>query len=100
MPEKPYTGILQIIQIRNVCGSQMRYHIVGVKNKSEKVSIQCLDTQEEALLRVSLNPDTLECMDQFIPDSLQNFVQLNQEQIRKYLFTVNYGTKDEKNCIV
>lgn len=73
----------------------MRYHIVEVKYKREKVSVKCMDTQEKALLKISLNPYTLECMDSHIPEILQNFVQLNQENIRTYLLTVN----DKTICI-
>ncbi|CAH2716726.1 hypothetical protein BACCIP111895_03914 [Neobacillus rhizosphaerae] len=78
----------------------MRYHIVGVIYKRQKVTVKCLDTQEDAWLKVSLNPDTLECNDKLIPDSLQNFVQSKQENIRMYLINLNDIANEKKVCIV
>ena len=72
----------------------MRYHIVEVITKRQKVSVKCLDTQEEAWLKVSLNPDTLVCIDNLMPETLQNFVQSKQENIRMYLINVNEANSD------
>jgi hypothetical protein len=76
----------------------MRYHIVGIKNKKLKVSVKCLDLQENLWLKVSLNPYTLECLDKLIPDSLQNFIQSNQESIINYL--INDNLDEKKICIM
>lgn len=59
----------------------MRYQIVKIINKKEKINIRCWDSQEQILLKVSLNSNTLECTDKSIPDSLQRFVESNQESI-------------------
>lgn len=67
----------------------MRYKITGIQCKEKEVTIRCLDSQEHVMLKISLMPDTLECMDKFIPDSLQTFVELQQASIRKYLFSRN-----------
>lgn len=59
----------------------MRYQIIKIINKKEKINIRCWDSQEQILLKVSLNSNTLECTDKSIPDSLQRFVESNQESI-------------------
>jgi hypothetical protein len=66
----------------------MRYRIVEIKNKLEKVTIRCLDTQEKALLKVSLRPDTFECTDPFIPDNLQRFIESNLTSIRRCILSL------------
>jgi hypothetical protein len=73
------------------CGrpAKMRYRIVEIKNKEKKVTIKCLDSQEQALLRVSLSLDTFECTDPFIPDGLKRFIESNLVSIRKILLTLN-----------
>ena len=54
--------------------------------------------QEDAWLKVSLNPDTLECIDKLIPDSLQNFVESKQENIREYLINLNEIVNEKKSA--
>lgn len=76
----------------------MRYQIVEVICKKQKVTVKCYDSQEDAWLKVSLNPDTLECIDKLIPDSLQNFVQSKQENIREYLITLNEIVDEKKSA--
>jgi hypothetical protein len=63
----------------------MRYQIVDIIYKETKVNIKCRDLQERILLKISLTSDTLECTDMLIPDSLQRFIELNQDSIRRYL---------------
>ena len=77
----------------------MRYQIVEIKNKETTVNIRCLDSQEHVLFKVSLKPDTLECTDKFIPDSLQNYVDLNKDSIRRYLNKLNHKKNDTKTCV-
>lgn len=60
------------------------------------MNIKCLDAQEHVVLKISLIPDTLECTDKFIPDSLQTFVALQQESIRNYIFSLNHIQNDMK----
>ncbi|MDP4107998.1 MAG: hypothetical protein Q8935_24015 [Bacillota bacterium] len=67
----------------------MRYRIVEIKNKVEKITIRCLDTQEKAMLKVSLSPDTFECTDPFIPATLQGFIEANLVPIRRILLSLN-----------
>lgn len=76
----------------------MRYQIVDVICKRQKVTVKCLDMQEDAWLKVSLNPDTLECIDKLIPDSLQDFVQSKLENIREYLITLNEIVDEKKSA--
>lgn len=71
----------------------MRYQIVEIKNKETKVTIKCRDSQEQALLKISLFLDTLECTDKFIPDSLQRFIELHQDFIREYINYIHAGTE-------
>lgn len=63
----------------------MRYQIVDINNKESNVNIKCRDLQEGVLLKITLTSDTLECTDIFIPDSLQRFIELNRDSIRRYL---------------
>jgi hypothetical protein len=63
----------------------MRYQLVDITNKPKKISVRCLDKDEKAILKVSLDPVTLECIDPFIPDSLQNFIGSNQDFILNHL---------------
>lgn len=74
----------------------MRYQIVKIKVKEEKVNIKCRDLQEQVFLKVSLRPDTLECTDQFTPESLQRFIELNQVFIRRYLIHLNHAQNNTK----
>jgi hypothetical protein len=67
----------------------MRYRIVEIRNKVEKVTIRCLDTQEKALLKVSLSPVTFDCTDPFIPDNLKSFIESNLTFIRRILLSLN-----------
>jgi hypothetical protein len=78
----------------------MRYKIVDIKNKEKKVRIICRDSKEQVLLKVSLSPDTLECIDKFIPDSLQGFIELNQDSIRRYLNQLNHTQNNTKTYVV
>jgi len=54
--------------------------------------------QEDAWLKVSLNPETLECIDKLIPDSLQDFVHSKQENISKYLINLNEIMNEKKSA--
>lgn len=63
----------------------MRYELIDIVSKQTKISVRCMDKDEKALLRVSLDPVTLECMDPFIPDSLQNFIGSHQQFIVNHL---------------
>jgi len=76
----------------------VRYHIVEVICKKQKITVKCFDMQEDAWLKVSLNPDTFECIDKLIPDSLQNFVQSKQENIRQYLINLNEIMNEKKSA--
>jgi len=76
----------------------MRYHIVEVICKRQKVTVKCFDMQEDAWLKVSLNPETLECIDKLIPDSLQDFVHSKQENISKYLINLNEIMNKKKSA--
>ena len=78
----------------------MRYHIIEVTDKRQKVSVKCLDTQEDAWLKISLNPDTLECIDKHIPDCLQDYVHSKKEIIRNDLLNVSDRADNKKICIV
>lgn len=76
----------------------MRYQIVDIKNMETKVNIRCRDSKEEVLLKITLCPNTLECTDKFIPDSLQSFLELNQDSIRRYLNHLNHIHNETKTC--
>jgi len=76
----------------------VRYQIVEVICKRKKVTVKCFDMQEDAWLKVSLNPETLECIDKLIPDSLQDFVHSKQENISKYLINLNEIMNKKKSA--
>ncbi|CRK82703.1 hypothetical protein BN000_02647 [Neobacillus massiliamazoniensis] len=76
----------------------MRYEIVDIKNKETKVNIRCRDSKEQVFLKISLSPNTLECTDKFIPDSLQRFLELNHDSIQRYLNHLNDIQNDTKTC--
>ena len=89
----------RLIKFRNARDQLMRYQIVEIKNKETTVNIRCLDSQEHVLFKVSLKPDTLECTDKFIPESLQSYVDLNKDSIRRYLNKQNPQRRTRKPAL-
>ncbi|WP_070119645.1 hypothetical protein [Bacillus marinisedimentorum] len=76
----------------------MRYTISDIQLKKGKVRLICQDLMEEATLHVSLDPDTLECLDPFIPEDLQRCIGKNRNDIFLSLqaIALNEGRKERK----
>jgi hypothetical protein len=63
----------------------MRYEMIEVTKNVKKIKVKCIDNQEKAFLKVSLDPITLKCIDELIPESLQMFVVLKKDYIKECL---------------
>ncbi len=76
----------------------MRYTISDIQFKKGKIRLICQDLIEEAILHVSLDPETLECLDPFIPEDLQRCISNNRNDIFLSLqaLSLNAGKKEKK----
>lgn len=63
---------------------------MDIRQKPDKIRIICKDCTEKAVLHVSVDPNTFECMDPFIPEGLQLYIASKKGHINHVIQYVGF----------